>query len=307
MTLATPLRDLQFRRIASALVALVWLSACAPRLPPAPVPLSFPADYVEQTLPSAPEGLRFAVIGDFGTGSGGQYEMAARMAQLHEGFPFGLVLTVGDNIYGGEDAGDMVRKFEAPYRVLLDRGVQFRASLGNHDEIDQTRYPLFGMAGQRYYTFSPAGSDVRFFALDSVMPDPGQIAWLERELRRATESWKIAYFHHPIYSSGARHGSDEDLRALFEPVFLEHDVDVVFAGHDHFYERIAPQQGIPYFVVGSGGQLRRGNIEPSPITAQGFDRDLAVLLVAIAGDRMTFQAVSRLNQIVDSGTIDRRR
>jgi hypothetical protein len=185
--------------------------------------------------------------------------------------------------------------------------VQFRASLGNHDEIDQTRYPLFGMEGQRYYTFSPAGSDVRFFALDSVMPDPGQIAWLERELRRSTESWKVAYFHHPIYSSGARHGSDEDLRALFEPVFLELGIDVVFAGHDHFYERIKPQKGIAHFVIGSGGKLAAGDLEKnSPLTARGFDTDYAFLAGEVVADQMYFNGITRTGGIMDSGIIGRR-
>lgn len=294
-------------RVTGLLAAIVIGSACAPRLPAVQVPLQFPPGYVEQVLPMVPGSLKFAVLGDFGTGGPGQYQMASQMAELQLRFPFALVLTVGDNLYGRQNADNFVKKFEAPYRELLDRGVVFHASLGNHDNASQVGYPPFNMGGQRYYTFSPAGHDVRFFALDSGRPHAAQLEWLERELAATSESWKIAYFHHPLYSSGRRHGSDEALRALFEPLFTRHGVDVVFTGHDHFYERIVPQAGIPYFVVGSGGQLRRGNIASSQLTAQGFDQDLAVLLVEIVGDRMTFRAVSRLNQIVDSGTIDRRR
>ena len=94
---------------------------------------------------------------------------------------------------------------------------------------------------------------------------------------------------------------------MLEPIFLRTGVSVVFAGHDHFYERTKPQKGIVHFVVGSGGQLRRGNIEPnSPLTAKGFDTDQAFLAVEIDGDEMFFNAISRSGQIVDSGIIQRR-
>jgi len=85
-------------------------------------------------------------------------------------------------------------------------------------------------------------------------------------------------------------------------------VSVVFSGHDHFYERVKPQKGIGYFVVGSGGQLRVGNIDRSSgITAKGFDTDLTFLAAEIYGDELTFNAISRAGQIVDSGVITRRK
>ena len=56
------------------------------------------------------------------------------MAKLRERFPFELVITVGDNIYGGDRPQDMQKKFELPYKALLDGGVKFYASLGNHDD-----------------------------------------------------------------------------------------------------------------------------------------------------------------------------
>jgi 3',5'-cyclic AMP phosphodiesterase CpdA len=135
-----------------------------------------------------------------------------------------------------------------------------------------------------------------------------QITWLEKELRDSTEDWKIAYFHHPLYSSGERHGSQVDLRKVLEPLFIKYNVSVVFTGHDHFYERVKPQNGIVYFVVGSGGRLRRGNIDPrTGITARGFDTDQAFLVAEIDGDEMVFNTVSRGGTIVDSGIIERRR
>ena len=120
---------------------------------------------------------------------------------------------------------------------------------------------------------------MRFFALETDYLTPAQTAWFEKELASAGEDWKIPYFHHPLYSSGERHGSHSDLATVLEPLFLKGGVSVVFAGHDHFYERIKPQKGITHFVTGSGGKLRRGDIDKSTgLTAVGYDTDLAFLV-----------------------------
>ena len=113
------------------------------------------------------------------------------------------------------------------------------------------------MEGKLYYSLKAPEQDVRFFALDSTYLDKPQLEWLEKELSGSKERWKIPFFHHPPYSSGGRHGSDLRLRAAVEPLFLQHGVTVVFTGHDHFYQRTRPQQGITYFVAGSAGKLAR--------------------------------------------------
>jgi predicted MPP superfamily phosphohydrolase len=257
-------------------------------------------------LPNREGSLKFAVLGDFGTGDRPQYQLGEQMAKVRERFPFEMVITVGDNIYGGRGPENMKRKFEDPYKALLDAGVKFYASLGNHDDRDQSRYSLFNMEGRTYYTFKAPKQDVRFFALESDYPRPQQIAWLEKELESSREDWKIPYFHHPLYSSGM-HGSEEDLRTVLEPLFIKYNVSVVFAGHEHFYERIKPQKGIVYFVTGSGGKLRRGDIDKrTGLTAVGFDADLAFLAAEIDGDQLFFNAISRTGTIFDSGIIERR-
>jgi hypothetical protein len=251
--------------------------------------------------------LKFAVLGDFGTGARTQYDLAAQMAQLHRAFPYQMVVLVGDNLYGSERPQDFKKKFELPYKPLLDAGVKFYASLGNHDAREQRFYKLFNMEGRLYYSFSPK-PDVRFFALESTYPEPEQIRWLEKELAGSKSEWKIVFFHHPLYSSGERHGSDLRLRQVLEPLFLKYNVSLVLTGHDHFYERVKPQKRIPYFVVGSGGQLREGNIDRSSgITAKGFDTDLAFLAAEITADTLVFKAISRTGQTVDAGMITRRK
>jgi 3',5'-cyclic AMP phosphodiesterase CpdA len=274
--------------------ATVVLAAQAPAEPAVP-------------LPNKDGSFKFGILGDFGTGDPPQYELADQMVKLHQRFKYDLVVLVGDNLYGSERPQDFVNKFERPYKPLLDAGVKFYASLGNHDAREQRYYKLFNMDGKLYYTLTPK-PNVRFFVLESTYPEPEQIKWVETELKASSHDWKIVYFHHPLYSSGDRHGSDLRLREVLEPLFLKYNVSVVLNGHDHFYERVKPQKGIVYFVVGSGGQLRKGNIDRgSGITASGFDTDQAFMAAEIAGDEMYFNAISRMGQTIDSGVLTRRK
>jgi hypothetical protein len=254
-------------------------------------------------LPLAEKSVRFAVIGDFGTGSKRQYELGREMAKFRELFPFDFALTLGDNIYGGDSPSDMKRKFELPYKDLLDAGVKFYASLGNHDNPNQRFYKPFNMGEKRYYSFKKGNAE--FFALDSSYMDPTQMNWLKQSLEASNAEWKICYFHHPLYSDGKRHGPDEDLRKQIEPLLEKYGVQVVLAGHEHFYERLLPQKGLHHFIMGNSGQLRVGNLRKSPRMAKGFDRDLSFMAVEIAGDELHFQAVSRNGETVDSGVISR--
>ena len=174
-------------------------------------------------------------------------------------------------MYGSQRPADFVKKFEQPYAALLSAGVKFQASLGNHDRPEHVNYRLYNMNGQRYYTY--VRNNVRFFALDTTLMDPRQREWIEASLRDAREDWKICYFHHPLYSNADRHGASVDLRVLLEPIFIKYGVNVVFSGHDHVYERLKPQKGIHYFVSGSAGKLRKGNMSPTEETAASFDQD----------------------------------
>jgi predicted MPP superfamily phosphohydrolase len=247
------------------------------------------------------DSVKFAVLGDAGTGASPQYVVGQQMAAARATFPFEFVILVGDNIYGRQD---FVNKFERPYANLLQAGVLFYASLGNHDDPESRFYRGFNMNGQRYYTF--ARGNVRFFVLDSNVVDQKQLAWIDHALGESNEQWKICYFHHPIYSNARAHGSNVELRVALEPLFLKHGVNVVFAGHDHVYERLKPQKGITYFVSGAGGSLRRNDMRPSETTAASFDQDQSFMLVDVGADVIHFDTKSRTGTTVDSGTIPRR-
>jgi predicted phosphodiesterase len=254
-------------------------------------------------LPAMPNSVRFLVLGDAGTGDRAQYQVADQIVRYRAEFPFTFAIMLGDNIYGSERPQDFAKKFEQPYKKLLDAGVKFHAALGNHDDPNQRYYKPFNLDGQRYRTFKEG--DVRFFIIDSNYLDPEQVKWLEKELAESDSEWKIAYFHHPLYTT-ARRGPEVELRAILEPLFVKHGVDVVFTGHEHVYERFKPQKGIHHFIVGGAAKLRWGDTRRGPLTAAAFDTDRSFMLVEILDDKMFFQTFSRTGAVVDEGIITTR-
>ena len=252
----------------------------------------------ELALPRKDGSVRFAVIGDSGRGDQAQHEIARQMIAWREKFPFDFVVMLGDNIYPPHGPDDYVTKFEEPYRALLDAGVTFYASIGNHDPDAELGYGKFNMEGRRYYTFKRterrlaglAGAGVRFFVLDSNYMD-----------------WKICYFHHPLYTSGRYTNAARVLRLVLEPMLIDGDVDVVLSGHEHFYERLLPQHGISYFISGGAGSLRKADIRrPSALMARGFDTDFHFMMMEVSGDTLYFQAISRTGETIDAGSITRK-
>ena len=284
----------RFLLAAATACSAASLAAQAPARPSAQTP----------ALPLRSGSVRFLVLGDAGTGDKPQYEVAQQIINYGRRFPFTFAILLGDNIYGPERPQDFAKKFERPYKHLIESGVEFHAALGNHDDPNQKYYKLYNLGGERYRTFKK--DNVRFFILDSNYLDPEQVRWLTKELESSGSDWKIAYFHHPLYTT-ARRGPEVELRAILEPIFVKHGVDVVFAGHEHIYERFKPQKGIYHFTVGGAAKLRRGDTRPAAIIDARFDRDRSFLLVEIAGDSLFFQAVSRTGRVVDQGALARRK
>ena len=298
---------IQSAAIAAALTVTAWPPALTDGRAPQSIQTPAGPQAIPLTMPNKAGSLKFGVLGDFGTGEKAQYEMGSQMARVHQQFRFNLMLLVGDNLYGSERPQDYQQKFEMPYKPLLDAGVEFRAALGNHDSREQRKYPKFNMNGEYYYSFKAPAASVRFIALESTYPTLKQIVWLEKQLKESNEDWKIVYFHHSLYCSAGRHGSDVQLRDKLEPLFVAYNVSVVFTGHDHVYERTKPQKDIVYFVAGSGGKVAPGDLmRNSPITAKGFDTEQVFLIAEIIDDDMFFNAVSRTGKVVDEGKITRR-
>jgi predicted MPP superfamily phosphohydrolase len=252
--------------------------------------------------------LRFSVIGDWGSGDSDQVKTASQMFSAHRRGSFDFIISAGDNIYPNGSGRYFGSNFEQPFSDLLKDQVKFYSVLGNHDvesgRKDQLEYPLFNMGGQNYYKFEKGDGLAEFFMLDSTDFGSTQTYWLESSLRDSRAKWKIAVFHHPIYSSGKKHGSATGLRRILEPLFTRYGVSVVFSGHDHIYERTVPQQGVQYFVSGAGGKIRRGDVEmESRFRAASYDEESHFMLIEVSHEHISFQAVNESGTVVDSGVI----
>jgi 3',5'-cyclic AMP phosphodiesterase CpdA len=267
------------------------------------------ADLDAGAWPDGPARLRFAAIGDNGSGGRQAMAVAEQMAETYRSQPFELVALLGDICYYGNFADRYEDVFRRPMGPLLDAGVGFELAIGNHDEAlrhsdegveeIEAELRLLGTPS-RYYSTTHGPAD--FFYLDSSIPgvfgpESGtQWEWLDDELASSQSQWKIVALHHPLYSSG-RHGSTVGARERLEPILARRHVDLVLTGHDHHYERTRPQQGVTHVV--SGGGCKTTSVGRSRFTAAAASV-LQFLLVDIDDDRLVGSCVG-----VDGAVVDR--
>jgi len=265
---------------------------------PSPTPVSAGGPEPMFALPGLAGSTSFALIGDSGSGDSAQASIASAMLRYFTtARRFTFVLMLGDNLYHD----DYQREFSMPYQGLLERGVLFHAALGNHDRKLEQHYKPFHMTDRLYYAFTEGNA--RFVVLNSNQPrDAAQIAWLDSAFGNTGTKWRISFFHHPLYSSGDHANESRDsIRPALEPALVRNRVDVVFSGHDHLYERIAPQRGIRYFVSGGGGRslydFRKSAFDEVGVSAHHF------MVVELAGDRLFFEAVTSAGRTLDCGVL----
>jgi hypothetical protein len=173
---------------------------------------------------------------------------------------------------------------------MLDANIPFYAALGNHDDPNQRFYKNFGMGGKRFYTYQK--KDVRFFASTAITWTRTSSAGSKRAVEVELEM-EDRLLPPSALLVGAAHGSEVDLRSIVEPLFIKYNLHVVFAGHEHFYERIKPQTGIYYFTAGGSAKLRGGDIISNRADREGLRHRAELHVVEIDGDVLRFQTISR--------------
>lgn len=252
--------------------------------------------------------IRFAVIGDYGTGGQPEADVAALVKSWNPDF----VITAGDNNYPSgsaetidENLGQFYHEFIFPYTGQYGEGAdtnRFYPSLGNHDWDSQSAQPYldyFTLPGnERYYEFT--WGFLHFFALDSDSREPDgvgrsstQASWLQERLAASAEPWNIVYFHHAPYSS-ATHGSTD----WMQWPFAEWGADLVLAGHDHTYERIE-RDGIVYLVNGLGGAPIYPFIIPVEGSLVRYNDDYGALMVEASPASLMILFVNRSGETID--------
>jgi hypothetical protein len=261
--------------------------------------------------------VRFAVIGDYGSGS----QNEADVANLVKSWNPDLIITTGDNNYDNGEAetidqniGQFYHEFIYPYQGSYGQGAEinrFFPSLGNHDwntvdadgmpypYLDYFKLPQRESGNERYYDF--VWGPVHFFALNSDSREPDgvgrsskQASWLQGRLAESTAPWKIVYAHHPPYTSGLRGPVD-----WMRWPFAEWGATAYLAGHDHFYERLEIE-GFPHFINGLGGM----NIYSFSIPIWGsqvrYNGDYGAMLVEATEQEIIFQFINRSGEVIDT-------
>ncbi len=254
------------------------------------------------------DSVRFAVLGDNGTGGRNAMDIARQMARTYGEAPYGLVVLLGDISYYGSIADRYQEVFLEPLGPLLDAGVRFELAVGNHElefrpsnEANREIVRRLEVVRAQGSFYSFVEGPVEFFILDSSTPKitgaarSEQIRWLQGALAASTAPWKVAAMHHPPYSSGG-HGSDIAVREAVEPLFVEYGVDLVLTGHDHHYERTVPLDGVTYVVSGAGSKLR--GTGTSEFTAVA-ENQLQFMMVEATSDVMRLRAIGVGGVVID--------
>lgn len=262
----------------------------------------------------------FSVFGDSGSGSRDQYELA-EVINFHSP---DFILHVGDLVYRSGETKDYLNKFFIPYKNIL-QATPFYPVLGNHDVktkngkpfLDTFSLPENGPAGiepERCYSFSY--SNALFVGIDSNLDEDILeklvSPWLLNVLNTSDAMWKFVYFHHPPYSSG-KHDGSKVIRDVLVPVIEEGDVDIVFSGHDHNYERTRPilngriddQRGVVYVVTGAGGKSLHSIKHENPYTAAFNSERYSFTHLEIDGGRLTLRQINEEDQIIDELVIEK--
>ncbi|MCX4246973.1 metallophosphoesterase family protein [Paraliomyxa miuraensis] len=253
--------------------------------------------------------VRFAVIGDYGLAGPDE----AAVAELVASWAPEMIITLGDNNYPNgradtidDNVGQYYHAFIHPYAGRYGDGAdenRFFPALGNHDWRTHGAWPYleyFTLPGnERYYEH--VWGPVHLFAIDSDREEPDGIdphsvqgQWLRERLAASHGAWKVVYMHHAPYSSGD-HGSSEMLRWPF----AQWGADLVLAGHDHHYERLAID-GIVYVVNGLGGNPERYQLRNTlPGSAVRWNGEHGAMVIEASTGRLELRFVTVSGREVD--------
>jgi acid phosphatase type 7 len=240
-------------------------------------------------------------------------------AKLLDQYPDATVFTTGDNVY---DNGTL-SEFNTYYKPTWGRHqTRTHPAVGNHE------YNTLGAAGYFDYFGAAAGErDKGYYSYDvgswhmialnsncSVVAcdaNSAQVAWLRNDLATHSNGCTLGYFHHPLFSSGSGHGNNPVVKDLWDALY-EANADVVLNGHDHTYERFAPQTptgmadaqtGIREFVVGTGGRSLYGFNAAQPNSEVRYAGGFGVLKLTLHPSNYDWQFISEAGKtFADSGS-----
>lgn len=273
--------------------------------------------------------VHFAVIGDSGQGSVGQYRVAGVLDRLNPD----LVLHTGDVIYPSFTEARADTRCFSVYHKQMKRA-PFYFTIGNHDIYSGVSYYLdafflptnsvptavhgIDTTPEHYYSFDHGDAHFAVVYQPIVsqykmqVGDP-QYQWLTNDLARTTKPWKFMLFHMPMRTSSVHRFDNYNLNGIYDrlevqdvlwPIAAQYGVQLVMTGHDHTYERFSPVNGVHCIVTGGGGGISYPFQERDPLSAQ-FRSMYHCVDVRISGGTLSLRALDDSGREFDSMVIQR--
>jgi len=229
-----------------------------------------------QWLPGYPSGKVIVAVGDIATCSSAADEATARLVGVIDA---SAVLPLGDNAYESGAPSEFAECYKPTWGRFKDRTKPVPGNHEYHTAEAEGYFSYFGDAAgepgsKGYYSYDLGQWHI--VALNSNCAEVScqasspQLRWLEADLAKDSKTCTLAYFHYPLFSSGEYRPGIREVKPLWEALYAA-DADVVLNGHDHNYQRFAPQDpngradpqhGIREFVVGTGGRSHYSILEP---------------------------------------------
>jgi hypothetical protein len=273
------------------------------------------------TAPGPSDAYSFAVIGDTQRNPVVTGKLAKLIWERRPNF----VVHCGDVVDDGASKSQWTGDLFKPCNELFGRVTVFPC-IGNHEKDHPYYYKYFSLPKPEYY-YSYTYGNAEFFVLDTntkrnLKPDGEQYKWLDKVLAASTAKWKICYHHHPAYSSDDDDFGNSwkgpttsgDLRVRnFVPLYEKYNVDVVFNGHIHVYERPWPirdgkvdqKNGVMYVTSGGGGG-KLENFAPTPaFFKRQFRSDYHFCYVTVHNGTFDLKAVDQEGRQFDEFTLQK--
>jgi calcineurin-like phosphoesterase family protein len=225
----------------------------------------------------------------------------------------GTIFTLGDNVYPDGNAAMYSNCYGSTWGPLRSRT---RPSPGNHDYLTAGAEPYFnyfglaaGPRGRGYYSYNiGAWHIVSLNSEIAVQAGSAQERWLRQDLGTNPKKCTLAYWHKPLFSSGSM-GASTGMRPLWQALY-DRGAEVILNGHDHDYERFAPQtpagtafatHGIREFVVGTGG----APLLPFKTTIRNsqfrYNKSHGVLKLTLSDGGYAWKFIAVSGAVIDAG------
>jgi predicted phosphodiesterase len=216
-----------------------------------------------------------------------------------------FLLHAGDWVGDGDVESDWTEQFFGrtwSNTMEMQANLPIQGCMGNHERsaILYRKYWPYPYVDALYWSFDygPVHVAVIVQYVD-YSPGSAQLTWLENDLQMSTKKWKFILLHEPGWTASSR--INPEVQAYIQPLCLTYGVDIVFAGHEHFYAS-ARVEGVEHLTTGGGGApLNQPNPDYPYVAAAA--RALHFCRIDIQGDELYFEAVGPDGTIIDEFTL----